>query len=334
MTVNNSDLKESFYSLSPDLVLNSVESALGGEDKGFRATGFVLPLNSIENRVYEIRFESSKPLIAKFYRPHRWSKDEILSEHDFLAVLADQELPVAAPLHFEDNQTLNTTPEGVHFAVFPKMPGRLEGELNDIQIQKLGLYMARIHSVGYSLGPCHRRTLDPKTYFLDSLQTLQNFELMPRDVLAHFERVVLSLNDLAVELLDGVPYQRIHGDCHIGNVLWEYENKPFIVDFDDMMDGPVVQDMWMLLGGRESEDGRKRELFLEAYEQVLPFDRSQLRLMELLRAMRVVYYSAWIARRWSDPSFPRTFPNFGTSDYWREEMQALSEIENLIKYGS
>lgn len=321
-----------FYELTPDVILESVEQF------GFRCTGRVLALNSMENRVYEVEVEIEEELppsarerfrVVKFYRPGRWTKAQILEEHQFLLELLEAEIPVIAPVRHDD-QTLKRAGEtGILCAVFEKAAGRNPDELTDEQLLWVGRLLGRMHGVGASRPAQHRISLDVQTYGLANLEYLLDERHLPSDLEGRYERTVREICRLSEALLSGAPHQRLHGDCHFGNILWGSAG-PFFVDFDDMVVGPPVQDIWLLTPGRDEWARKQRLLLLEGYEQMCSFDYSTLKLIEPLRALRMINYSAWIARRWKDPAFPRTFPSFGSRQYWQEQYECLEEQREII----
>ncbi len=335
---------ESFFSLVPDRVLDSVERSLGLVERGLRATGRTIVLNSIENRVYEVELEDGTSVVAKFYRPGRWSPEQILEEHDFLARLVAAEVPTVAPFDFEANvvasvdfpvrRSLSSTEDGILFAVFPKLRGRLRDELKPDELRQLGRFLARLHNVGSTTPFRHRLTLDVETFGWDALDYLDDSGFLGESRDRYLDVAERVLRGIAPRL-EGFPAQSVHGDCHIGNVLWN-EFGPFFVDFDDMVTAPVVQDVWMIVRGRDDDARRDRDYLLEGYEEMRPFPWVQLALIEPLRALRLIHYSAWIARRWSDPSFPRTFPHLDGENsrekYWFDEIQALTQILAFLEH--
>lgn len=310
-----------FFNLTPDIVLQAIEAG------GFRPTGHCLALNSYENRVYDLRIDDGSHIVAKFYRPGRWSREQILEEHRFLFDLRDDEIPVCAPLDFPGGGTLREI-EGILYAIWPRTGGRVPDELSDNQLQILGRLCARIHNNGAARQAAHRIELTGSTYGLEPLAFLEERGILPahlRDRYAASVKEVVALYDT---LREGVPFHRIHGDCHLGNLLHGREGW-FFLDFDDFLTGPAVQDVWMLVPARDREGLRQRGIFLDAYRQFRDFETSWLRLIEPLRALRYIRYAAWIAQRWEDPAFPAAFPHFGTVRYWEEE---TADLEEQIEY--
>ena len=308
-----------FGPLTPDFILTAVEAS------GLRCDGRLLTLNSYENRVYQVGIEDAAPLIAKFYRPGRWSDEAILEEHAFLAELAEAEIPAVPALEI-NGKTLHEH-EGFRIALFERRGGRAP-ELDDPEVLTwLGRFLGRIHAIGARQPFAHRPDL-----------TIQNFGEQPRDELLQSPFLPPELREawLSVvnQALDGVrrcfdragelPMLRLHGDVHGGNVLWT-DSGPHFVDFDDARNGPAVQDLWMLLSGDRQQRTRQLGALVDGYEQFRSFDRRELALIEPLRTLRLIHYSAWLARRWHDPTFPINFPWFGTSDYWQGQVQMLEE---------
>jgi len=324
-----------FYELTPDRILSAVEAW------GLRPTGRCLALASMENRVYQVEVELDEPprtandafRVIKFYRPGRWSEEQILEEHRFLLDLVDADLPVVAPLQLASGGTLARVPGASIFAaVFPRKGGRAPDELADDDLDRLGRLVARLHGVGALRSARARLRLDVESYARPDLVYLLESGRLPASVRDSYQVVFEAICELAEPWFACADAQRLHGDCHRGNVLWGSDG-PMLVDFDDMVVGPCVQDLWLLVPGRDDDALRRRRRMIEAYEQMRDFDRAQLRLIEPLRAMRVVHFSAWIARRWEDPAFPRVFPEFGSERYWFEELATLREIHATILEG-
>lgn len=322
--------KEDFFALSPEAILDAVEKVLQLEEPDLRATGRALALNSLENRVYDVELEDNSHVVTKFYRPGRWSREQILEEHGFLFALDEAEIPVVSPLEIE-GESLFENEEGILFALFPKVRGRLMDELDEERLRTLGRYIGRIHNVGEHYPFHHRLKLSAEAWARAPMEHLLRSEFLPPEYHARYKALGTALGDRIENALLGQKAISLHGDCHLGNALWQHES-PFFLDFDDAMTAPPVQDIWMVVRGRGEEADKDRNILLEGYEAFRPFPRETLALIEPLRALRMMHYSAWIAKRWDDPSFGRAFPSFGTPRYWEEEMQAMQEILALMEY--
>ena len=308
-----------FFSLTPERVLEATERA------GTRTTGLCYPLGSLENRVYELELEDRTRRVTKFYRPGRWSKAAILDEHRLLQALANNDIPVAAPLPFAHGETLSTTEEGIHFALFEKVGGRSPDELMDSELEQIGRLLARVHNVAATLALPHRPAISPDTYGVQALAVLLASSRMTPSAAPRLEDAAQRLIELCREPYAAARSLPLHGDCHRGNLL-KGRNGYFLVDFDDMGHGPAVQDLWLLLPARLADCAPSLELMLRGYEQFRAFDRRELRLVEALRALRYLRYAAWIASRIEDPAFAHTFGNeFGTEVYWQRLSQDLYE---------
>ena len=310
-----------FFNLTPDIVIRAVEQS------GFEPTGHCMALNSYENRVYDLRLEDGSHVVGKFYRPGRWTREQILEEHRFLFDLRDDEIPVCAPLTLPGGETIHET-EGIMYAIWPRTGGRVPDELTDAELQILGRLCARIHNNGAAKKAPHRIELTGETYGLQPLAFLEGQGFLPSHCRDRYHDAVMEIVEIYETLRRGVPFHRIHGDCHLGNLLHGTEGW-FFLDFDDFLTGPAVQDVWMLVPARDREGLRQREVFLDAYAQFRDFDRSWLRLVEPLRALRYIRYAAWIAQRWDDPAFPAAFPHFGTVQYWENETR---DLEDQLEY--
>lgn len=329
-----------FFDLTPDRVLEAVEAS------GLRCTGRCTALNSFENRVYEVELEEdgdpddrsasaafARRRVVKFYRPGRWSREQILEEHAFLLDLQKAEIPVVAPLPFQDGKTLHGTKEsGIFYALFPKVGGRAPDELTDDQLRWIGRLLGRIHGVGASAPALHRIEINSLNYGRKNLESLLSGNWIPIEFSSRYEKVAGEIFDRTDRIFSDLSpaIHRIHGDCHLGNLLWN-QTGPFFLDFDDMVRGPAVQDVWLLVPGRDESSVQQRLTLLEGYEEMRAFDYATLKLIEPLRALRFVHYSAWIARRWSDPAFPLAFPQFGSHRYWQDELNDLEEQLRLIR---
>lgn len=324
---------EHFYSLTPEAVLDAIEAALG---TGVRATGRCLSLHSMENRVYDIELEDERHIVAKFYRPGRWSRAAILDEHKFLAELAEAEVPVISPLQLAGvatDATLASTPDGILFALFDKVKGRSLQELDDAQLTRAGRFLGRIHNVGAAAAAPHRAHLSTDRYGTQSIAYLLEHGTIDIQMQSRYERAATEIVNLSTPLLANLPVFRLHGDCHQGNILW-LEDRPLFLDFDDMIVGPAVQDIWMVVRGRDEEAQRQRAVLLAGYEQMRRFDQTSLRLIEPLRALRMLHYTAWIARRYADPTFQRMFPDFTTYRFWADETTALEEQLQQVRHAA
>ncbi len=315
-------MSEFFFELTPDRVLAAIESG------GYLPTGHCTPLTCLENRVYDLRLEDGSHVVAKFYRPERWTRDAILDEHRYLAELREAEIPVCTPLAFPGGETLREV-EGIQFAVWSRTGGRSPDELADSQIAILGRMLARIHNVGAAGAAPHRPTLDAATAAHAPLVFLEQGGFLPSTVASRFRDCVEQVAELYTNWSAAVPTHRIHGDCHLGNIL-NGTSGWFFLDFDDFAVGPAVHDIWMMLPGRDSEGVRQRMLLIDAYREFRDFELSWLRLVEPLRAFRFVFYAAWIAKRWGDPAFPSAFPHFGTAEYWEKETRDLEELTGRL----
>ncbi|MBN2803798.1 MAG: serine/threonine protein kinase [Deltaproteobacteria bacterium] len=325
-SIENHELANTFNRLTPDLVLNSLESV------GFLTTGRVITLNSYENRVYQIELEDGRWVVGKFYRPGRWSKLSILEEHDFLKELDEQEIPVALPLQLEDGSTLGNM-DGIMFALFPRIGGRLLEEPSEEKLMQVGRLIARIHNVGATRKASHRIDLNPDSYGYNNLEYLINNNVIPSEARENYKQTALMLLQRIVPMFNEVPVIRIHGDCHAGNLIESQAGATFL-DFDDMVNAPAVQDVWMLAPSFDEYGQREREALLTGYVEFRDFNPAWLRLIEPLRALRFIHYSTWIAKRIKDPAFIKTFEYFGTVQYWQKETMDLREqiarIDSLI----
>ena len=310
--------------LTPDAVLDAIESA------GLRCDGRQLALNSFENRVYQVGIEDGRPVVAKFYRPGRWSDAQILEEHAFVLELAAREIPAVPPLEL-GGRTLHEH-GGFRFAVYARRGGRAP-ELEDrATLEWLGRYIGRIHAVGALRPFAARPALDIASFGLEPRDWLLEHDFIPPDLLEAWRSVAaLALRGVAgcYERAGTPRTLRLHGDCHAGNLLWT-DDGPHFVDFDDARNGPAVQDLWMLLPGERAAMAASLKHVLEGYEQFFAFERRELHLIEALRTLRLLHYSAWIARRWDDPAFPAAFPWFNTQRYWQDRILELREQVALM----
>ncbi|HEY3098381.1 MAG TPA: serine/threonine protein kinase [Methylomirabilota bacterium] len=315
---------QTFFALTPDRVLQAVEVG------GLRSTGRCLPLRAFENRVYEVELEDERRVVVKFYRPGRWSRATIDDEHRFLLDLVAAEVPAVAPMDLGTGATLNEI-DGILYAAFPKVRGRTLDELDAENRRRIGRTIGRMHAVGAARPSVHRPRLTIERYIREPLEVLLSGDFIPGSLAPRYRDIVLAIAETVEAPMAAAPAQRIHGDLHWGNILWA-KDGPILVDFDDCAMGPPVQDLWLLARGDDEEARKMREDLLEGYELFREFDRSTLALCEPLRAMRIVYMSGWIARRWDDPSFPPAFPNFRDTRYWMHEYEALVGIAESLDH--
>lgn len=316
-----------FHDLGPNNVLGLVERVLD-----ISLTNLFRPLNSYINRVYELEKDDGTGLIVKFYRPGRWTGDALREEHRFLLELDGEEIPVIAPLELSDGETLGTF-EGVHFAVFPKRGGRSLDEFDDDQWLQLGHLLGRVHSIGEKKATEHRPLMLPTESTRNQLEYLLHGEIVPSEVKGGLQRVVETIIDEIDPLFSGVKPIRIHGDCHFANIIHRPGESFFLIDFDDMVMGPPVQDIWMLLPGTLDEAFVEMDILLEGYEVFRTFDRTTFRLIEPLRAMRFVHYMAWCVHQVAADGMTRVLDDFGTSTYWQKEIADLQDQLERIREG-
>lgn len=320
-----------YYRLDPDTVLQAIDST------GLLTDGRLLALNSYENRVYQVGIEDAEPVIAKFYRPGRWSDEQIQEEHDFSLELADAEIPLVAP-RLIDGQSLFRH-DGFRFALFRRQGGHAPELEDDDTLAWLGRFIGRIHAVGRARPFRHRPALTPARFGDESLETIRQGAWLP----SHLETAFESLSgDLMLhirstwERVAARPI-RVHGDCHPGNLLWR--DGPWFVDMDDCQAAPAVQDLWMLLSGERHEMEHQLAVIIEGYRQFCDFDPVELQLIEPLRTLRMLHHAAWLARRWEDPAFPAAFPWFDSPRYWedlvlslREQLSAMQEPAPVLPF--
>lgn len=335
-----------YQALTPDVVMDALASV------GLFGDGRQMALSSYENRVYQAYLEDGSVVVAKFYRPQRWTQAQILEEHTFSSELVAAEIPVVAPICLQGHTLHHFA--GFDFSVSPWRGGR-QPELDDGEVLEwIGRFLARIHTVGAARAFVHRPALDLVSFGITSRDWLLAHDRVPLDVQSAWERASQNALDLIatyesltstrgqkdsqIHFPDEDPQEsaiahiRLHGDCHPGNILWTPLDRPandlpgpHFVDMDDARSGPAVQDLWMLLSGDRAQQTRQLGLLVDGYEQFRPFDRRELALIEPLRTLRLLHYSAWLARRWDDPIFAINFPWFGSSDYWQGQVQMLEE---------
>ena len=305
--------------LTPDLVLDGVAAA------GLRPDGRLLSLNSYENRVYQVGLEDGSFVVAKFYRPERWSDAQIDEEHAFAHELAEREIPVVAPSH-------SLRFAEFRIAIYPRRGGRTPELGNDKTLEWIGRFIGRIHAVGATRKFVQREALTPRTFGHEPRAFLLASNFIPADLAAAWKAVTeqaLSAIDRSFATVGALRAIRLHGDCHAGNVLWA-DDGPHFVDFDDARSGPAVQDLWMLLSGDRAAMSRQLAAVLDGYEDFADFDARELHLVEALRTLRLLHYSAWLAQRWDDPAFPAAFPWFNTQRYWQDRILELREQVALM----
>lgn len=312
--------------LTPDTVLDALDSI------GLRTDGRLLALNSFENRVYQVGQEDGAPVVAKFYRPERWSDAAILEEHAFTLELASREIPVVPPLLLENRCSLHTH-QGFRFAAYPRHGGRMPEFDHSDTLEWMGRFIGRIHAVGALQPYQHRPTLDIASFGDEPRDFLLAGHWLPDDLLPAWRSVIDQALDAVRDCYaraGKVSQLRLHGDCHAGNVLWT-DDGPHFVDFDDSRMGPAIQDLWMLLSGERDDMIRQFADVLAGYEDFCEFDTRELYLLEALRTLRLIHHAAWIARRWRDPAFPAAFPWFNTQHYWQDRILELREQIALMQ---
>ncbi|MBV7315659.1 serine/threonine protein kinase [Shewanella sp. NIFS-20-20] len=306
-----------FHGLTPDVQLDAIESL------GIYPQSGLLTLNSYENRVYQFRCENNHRYVVKFYRPDRWSNQQIQEEHEFAADLQDDELSVVAPLMIHGASLHHFN--GYRFALFPSMGGRPFEVDNLDHLEIVGHSLGRLHAISSTRSFSHRRVLEPNAWGQAALQSLRGCQLIPSALKNDYlSTATLLLNDIC-EQMAGKNYQaiRLHGDLHPGNILWT-DNGATLVDLDDACMGPAVQDIWMMLSGERSQQLLQLDVIVEAYNEFSHFNPDELQLIEPLRGLRMLHHNAWLAKRWSDPAFPNHFPWFGEVDFWYQSLQDLN----------
>ena len=308
-----------YETLTPDRVLDAVES------QGFVTDARILALNSYENRVYQVGIEEKSPVIVKFYRPERWSRNQILEEHQFSLDLQELELPVVAPLKNKQNETLFVF-EGFLFAIFTRQGGYAPELDNLDNLLILGRFLGRMHSIGAAQDFKYRNTINLQQFGTDSVEYLLKNNFIPSSLVEAYSTLTRDLlQRLAIiEKDQNFSLIRVHGDCHNGNILWR-NNGPHFVDFDDTAMAPAIQDLWMLLSGDRQNQTLQMAEILEGYNEFYDFKLAELNFIEYFRTLRLLNYSAWLAIRWEDPAFPKTFTWFNTERYWAEHILELRE---------
>ncbi len=325
------DSSAPYARLTPECVLDAVDGVL--MPTGRRTDGRMLALNSYENRVYQIGVEDEAPLVAKFYRPRRWSDAAILEEHAFVADLAAREIP-AVPALVLEGRSLNEH-EGYRFALFERRGGRAPDLDRSETLEWIGRFIGRIHAVGAAQPYRARPAIDIQSYGYEPRAYLLEHDFVPDNLRDAWQTAVgLALEgvEAAFERAGDVRQLRLHGDCHPSNVLWT-DAGPHFVDFDDSRMGPAIQDLWLLLPGDRADASRSLADLLAGYEDFCEFDQRELHLVEALRTLRLIHYSAWLARRWHDPAFPAAFPWFKTQRYWEERILEMREQIGAMQEG-
>lgn len=310
-------MTENFFNLDPENVLQAAERA------GFQPTGVFTQLNSYENRVFDLRLENNESLIAKFYRPGRWSLEALQEEHEFLRELNAEDIPCLQPLVLTNKKTI-LEHQGIYVSFFPKFKGRMPQEFLNDDLKRIGQLLARVHNVGARHEAVNRPYMD--TSYFGGWQTLNVLQdIVKPEVRTRYLNAAEQILEFVDQEFDPEDFIRLHGDCHKGNVL-QYQDLYYLVDFDDFLNGPVIQDFWMLLSYDEKTFEKEKDLIVEGYEMFREFPHYQWNWLEALRGLRIIMYAGWIAKRWSDPSFPKIFPDFGNYSYWAEETEALEKV--------
>ncbi len=321
----NENTQQAFCQLGPDQILDAVEAV------GYVCDGLLLALNSYENRVYQVGIEDQVPVVAKFYRPRRWSDAAIQEEHDFTQALFDLEIPVVPPLKNAAGQSLQHLNQQ-RLAIFPRRGGRAPSLDDPAHLEQLGRFIARIHNVGAIAPFNHRPTLDIDHLGVQSYQYLLEQGFIPASLIEAYRGLAEDLLGQIRGCFDragAIATIRLHGDCHPGNILWT-ESGPHIVDFDDATNGPALQDLWMFLSGDRQYMSARLGDILAGYTEFRDFNSRELHLLEALRTLRMMHYAAWLARRWDDPAFPQAFPWFNTARYWDDHILALREQAAML----
>ncbi|WP_077340017.1 serine/threonine protein kinase [Pseudocolwellia agarivorans] len=311
-----------FTSLSPDLILDGLESV------GFKVDSGLLALNSYENRVYQFHDENLIKYVTKFYRPERWTENQIREELNFALELDEQELPLVPPLSVNGETLFNY--QGYYFTVSPCRGGRTFEVDNLDQLEWMGRFIARIHGVSSIKNFELRPALSVDDMLFDASNIIQASGFVPKSLNLPFFTILEQVNEIAAAQYKPKKQIRLHGDCHAGNIFWT-DKGPHFVDLDDCKTGPAIQDLWMMLSGDRNEQLLQLDTLLAGYEEFFTFDTSELVLIESLRTMRVVNYMAWLCKRWKDPAFPRNFPWFDSEKYWEQQILMLKEQMSALQ---
>lgn len=306
----------SFTDLSPDLILDAIESV------GIYVESGLLALNSYENRVYQFIAEDKRRYVVKFYRPQRWTKAQIIEEHEFAIELDQNEVPLVAPMVINGQSLFEY--KDYWFAVFPSVGGRIFEVDNLDHLEWMGRFIGRIHMIGQAKPFVHRPTITTEEYLHQAGDFLKQSDFIPAHLSSAFNPILDFVIDKAQTMFFTTDNIRLHGDCHPGNILWR-DGGPHFVDLDDSRMGPAIQDLWMMISGDRNNQLLQLDTLISGYEEFREFDQSQFKLIEPLRAMRMVNYMAWLAKRWHDPAFPRNFSWFADDKYWEQQILALKE---------
>lgn len=315
-------LHDDYDHLTPDLVIQAIESL------GYLSDARILALNSYENRVYQVGIDEQKPVIAKFYRPNRWSDEQILEEHQFSQALQQLDLPVIPPIQSPHDQTTLHQYEGYRFAIYQRMGGQAPEPGDFDQLYRLGQLIGRIHAAGKQSDFQYRPTLSIDTYCRKPSAFLLKNDFIPHHLQERFQTIIETLVAKLEELFASthqLTTLRTHGDCHVGNILWNRDTGPWFVDFDDCLTAPAIQDLWMLLAGDRMSQTAQLSEVLEGYEAFCSFNLAEIALIEGLRSLRMIHYAGWLAKRWQDPAFPKSFPWFNTPNYWENFLMEMEE---------
>jgi len=310
-----------FENLGPETILAALESV------GFEPNGSLLALNSYENRVYQAQTESLEFYVAKFYRPERWTHEAIKEEHDFSYELLDSDISVVAPIKIEGSTIFDFA--GYHFAIFPRQGGHPPNLENKDDLEVLSRSIARIHAIGSKKTFKHREIFSMERLGTRSREFILGSDFLPPELVESYATTSQNLlNAIDPSLIESQQI-RIHGDCHMGNVLWRNDISHF-VDFDDCLNGPPIQDLWMLLSGERQDQLHQVNTILDAYNEFYEFNPATLTVIEPLRTLRMIHHAAWIGKRWEDPAFPLAFPFFNSARYWSDHILTLKEQESKL----
>jgi Ser/Thr protein kinase RdoA (MazF antagonist) len=312
-----------FTTLSPNLIIDGLEHV------GFTVDSGLLALNSYENRVYQFSDNDNQKFVTKFYRPQRWSLEQLQEEHDFAFELTAQELPVIAPIKINDQSIFEY--KGFQFAVYPCRGGRIFEVDNLEQLEWMGRFVGRIHAVGAQKPFRHRDRFNTDEMLIEAKKIIDQSGFVPTSLRTAFFTILDLVIELTIEQYRPASEIRLHGDCHVGNILWRDEQGPHFVDLDDCRSGPTIQDLWMMLSGDRQEQLLQLDTMLAGYEEFFDFDANELKLIEPLRAMRVINYMAWLCKRWQDPAFPHNFPWFDSEKYWEQQILMLKEQVSALQ---